>query len=339
MGKFKLTCLALALCGIFAINPIAAQDDGGFDGGDFGGDFGDVGGDFGGYEGDFSGGYEGDYGGGYDAGSYNDDFGDFDQSDAFFQNENFNQPDDNEFGNNPDLTNSAGQEPESIQNSGELAQEPTPTESTDSALETTSAAEPTESTENAGAAESTDTTETGATTQDNTVNVQNTTNIDQNTGHGHHDGHSWGHHYYHDGFGLGFGLGLGLGVLGYGPFGFYGPFAPFGYYGFGVPYSSFAYYGGRYGAGVGIYGNYAGFGPYRYFEPYYPLGGYPALLAATPVFSTPTQAPAYVQRNEATRVAPAQNRNYWHYCRNPEGYYPYVKQCNGEWIKVPPQPS
>ena len=32
---------------------------------------------------------------------------------------------------------------------------------------------------------------------------------------------------------------------------------------------------------------------------------------------------------------------YWYYCRGPEGYYPYVKQCPGGWLKVvpaPPQP-
>ena len=31
--------------------------------------------------------------------------------------------------------------------------------------------------------------------------------------------------------------------------------------------------------------------------------------------------------------------NYWYYCRNPEGYYPYVKQCTAGWIPVPPEPS
>ncbi|HEY1961690.1 MAG TPA: hypothetical protein VGG69_04670 [Rhizomicrobium sp.] len=30
---------------------------------------------------------------------------------------------------------------------------------------------------------------------------------------------------------------------------------------------------------------------------------------------------------------------YWYYCRDPEGYYPYVQRCNGEWQPVAPQPS
>lgn len=31
--------------------------------------------------------------------------------------------------------------------------------------------------------------------------------------------------------------------------------------------------------------------------------------------------------------------NYWYYCRDPEGYYPYVQRCNGAWEPVPAQPE
>jgi len=31
--------------------------------------------------------------------------------------------------------------------------------------------------------------------------------------------------------------------------------------------------------------------------------------------------------------------DYWYYCRDPEGYYPYVQHCNGNWEPVPAQPS
>jgi len=30
---------------------------------------------------------------------------------------------------------------------------------------------------------------------------------------------------------------------------------------------------------------------------------------------------------------------YWYHCDDPEGYYPYVQQCNGDWEPVPPVPS
>ena len=32
---------------------------------------------------------------------------------------------------------------------------------------------------------------------------------------------------------------------------------------------------------------------------------------------------------------PQQN---WYHCRSPEGYYPYVRECNGEWEAVPVAP-
>jgi len=31
--------------------------------------------------------------------------------------------------------------------------------------------------------------------------------------------------------------------------------------------------------------------------------------------------------------------DYWYYCRDPRGYYPYVQQCNGAWEPVPAQPE
>jgi len=38
--------------------------------------------------------------------------------------------------------------------------------------------------------------------------------------------------------------------------------------------------------------------------------------------------------------APAEDYgNYWYYCRDPEGYYPYVQHCNRAWEPVPTQPE
>lgn len=31
--------------------------------------------------------------------------------------------------------------------------------------------------------------------------------------------------------------------------------------------------------------------------------------------------------------------DYWYYCRNPRGYYPYVQTCRGAWQPVPAQPD
>src|SRR5262245_51725902 len=35
-----------------------------------------------------------------------------------------------------------------------------------------------------------------------------------------------------------------------------------------------------------------------------------------------------------------QQAQFWYYCQNPAGYYPYVAECPGSaWIKVPPRPA
>ena len=44
--------------------------------------------------------------------------------------------------------------------------------------------------------------------------------------------------------------------------------------------------------------------------------------------------PGYVQ---SAAYAPPQAQ-YWAYCRNPQGYYPSVKECPGGWQQVAPQP-
>jgi len=30
---------------------------------------------------------------------------------------------------------------------------------------------------------------------------------------------------------------------------------------------------------------------------------------------------------------------YWYYCSDPEGYYPYITNCNVAWEPVPPTPG
>lgn len=115
-----------------------------------------------------------------------------------------------------------------------------------------------------------------------------------------HYGHSHRHNYH---LGIGFGGFYGAGF--FGP-GYYGP----GFYGY--PYS----YGYRYP------GNY-----------YYPRRYYSPLVA-------PSAQTVYIQRETpaATSAQPA-TTNYWYFCRNPEGYYPYVKTCSEGWLQVAPQPT
>ncbi|HWU98132.1 MAG TPA: hypothetical protein VN114_06435 [Oxalicibacterium sp.] len=77
-----------------------------------------------------------------------------------------------------------------------------------------------------------------------------------------------------------------------------------------------------------------GYSPY-YYPPYpYP---YP------PVVVAPSPPPVYIEQSQPApdvqqQLQPQQQTNDWFYCRKPDGYYPYVKQCPGGWQRVPPQP-
>jgi hypothetical protein len=65
--------------------------------------------------------------------------------------------------------------------------------------------------------------------------------------------------------------------------------------------------------------------PYGYAYPYW--YGYPTYSPPVVVESAPTE---YVE----SEPPPQQ---YWYYCRDPEGYYPDVKECPGGWLPVAPR--
>jgi hypothetical protein len=68
------------------------------------------------------------------------------------------------------------------------------------------------------------------------------------------------------------------------------------------------------------YGGYPGY-PYAYYPaPYYPAP--PVVVQQQPqVYAKPAPSPS----------------DYWYYCQDPQGYYPYVRSCPGGWMKVVPQ--
>jgi hypothetical protein len=81
--------------------------------------------------------------------------------------------------------------------------------------------------------------------------------------------------------------------------------------------------------------------PYPYYRPYYrpylresyyySPGYYPPTVITVPV--TP---PVYIrQPPPVVRQYPS---GYWYYCNNPEGYYPYIKECPNGWQQVDPTP-
>jgi hypothetical protein len=70
-----------------------------------------------------------------------------------------------------------------------------------------------------------------------------------------------------------------------------------------------------------------GYGYPYYDYPYYP---YYDDVPSTTVYVNPTQ--------QQTEPPQPSTENYWYYCQKPQGYYPYVKQCQYDWMKVVPSP-
>jgi hypothetical protein len=74
-----------------------------------------------------------------------------------------------------------------------------------------------------------------------------------------------------------------------------------------------------------------------WYPPYYPYYYPPAPVVVSP-------PPVYIDNGSGAAAAPpppaaSTGGSYWYYCRNPQGYYPYVKECPGEWERVPAQPG
>jgi hypothetical protein len=72
-------------------------------------------------------------------------------------------------------------------------------------------------------------------------------------------------------------------------------------------------------------------GPWYPAGPWYPYGPfYPYPYYAAPPVIIQQQPPVYFQQQQP-------ESNYWYYCQNPQGYYPYIKSCPGGWMKVVPE--
>jgi hypothetical protein len=89
-----------------------------------------------------------------------------------------------------------------------------------------------------------------------------------------------------------------------------------------------AFRGGHFGHGghvrVGVFVGGPVWDPWWWgpYYPYYPYAPAPVVIEQQP--------DTYIQQNQ-----PA----YWYFCKNPEGYYPYVKKCPKGWLKIVPTPT
>jgi hypothetical protein len=89
--------------------------------------------------------------------------------------------------------------------------------------------------------------------------------------------------------------------------------------------------------GWGYYGFYDPFWPYPYYYPYgVGLGLSYGYYSAPPVVVESVGPPdEYLNAPPDGGTPPEQ---FWYYCQDPAGFYPYVRMCNGEWEAVPAAP-
>ncbi len=82
------------------------------------------------------------------------------------------------------------------------------------------------------------------------------------------------------------------------------------------------------GPRVGVYiGGPLWWGYPHYYAPQYYYAPVPLVQQSPPI---------YIERAQPEApTAPA----FWYYCRESQGYYPYVKDCPTAWERVAPQPS
>jgi hypothetical protein len=97
------------------------------------------------------------------------------------------------------------------------------------------------------------------------------------------------------------------------------------------------YWGPRAGIYFGAPAYWGGGWPYAYsWGAAYPAPyavPYPVPYTVAPFVVNTAPAPQVIV--QPAPAAPADN--YWYYCTQPTGYYPYVQNCSQPWMKVVPQ--
>jgi hypothetical protein len=91
--------------------------------------------------------------------------------------------------------------------------------------------------------------------------------------------------------------------------------------------------GGHHFSGHGGFGVFIG--PEFGWPGYYGSAYYSPYYYDSPVYVDQEDTVAPVPQPSATRQQPD---NWWYYCQRTQSYYPYVKECAEEWLRVAPQP-
>lgn len=67
---------------------------------------------------------------------------------------------------------------------------------------------------------------------------------------------------------------------------------------------------------------------WHYRSPPYTIYSYP------PIIAVPASPTTYIEQGSVPTPT-GQPATFWHYCNNPQGYYPQVKDCPSGWRAVP----
>lgn len=97
-------------------------------------------------------------------------------------------------------------------------------------------------------------------------------------------------------------------------------------------------FGHRSGFSIGLYAGSPYYGyPYYYGSPY--GYGYGSSYYYNPpvVVTSPPPPPVYIE--QAAPAPDPADKTYWYYCTDPQGYYPYVRDCKVQWQTVEPVPA
>jgi hypothetical protein len=79
------------------------------------------------------------------------------------------------------------------------------------------------------------------------------------------------------------------------------------------------------------------YAPRYYYPPVYST--YSPYYYSAPVVVAPAAPPVYIEQSSAQAAPQSLPANYWYYCQDPQGYYPYVRNCNLNWQQVAPAPQ
>lgn len=75
------------------------------------------------------------------------------------------------------------------------------------------------------------------------------------------------------------------------------------------------------------------------FPPYYPYWPRIYMPPPTVIVASPPAPTIYIEQSSPpVSAVPQLEPGYWYYCQEAGAYYPHVKQCPGDWHKVPPIP-